>query len=63
MNSNNKLCTTVSHLNGGIEQALLSLAEEENCISEKDKLRLEELKKLPQARIILNGNLFYPKIK
>jgi hypothetical protein len=56
MNSKaNYLCTTVSHMNGGIEQALLQLAEDENCISDKDKLRLNELKSLPQNRIEVNG--------
>lgn len=61
MNSSNKsICTTVFTYNGGIEQGLLQLAEDENCLSDKDKERLEYLKSLPQNRIEFNGNQVFP---
>lgn len=46
---------------GGLEQALLQLAEEEGVISEQDKKRLEELKSMPKDRhefVDADGQLF-----
>lgn len=51
----------VGHLNGGIEQAFLQLAAEDNLLSEADKQRLEYLKSLPQARYEYNGKITEPK--
>lgn len=56
-----KLPRIVTHLNGGIEQALLQIAEEEGCLSENDRKRLEYLKEQPQNRVELNGEIWTPK--
>lgn len=51
----------ICHLNGGIEQALLQLASDDNVISESDKQRLEYLKSLPQSRVEFNGKIMLPE--
>lgn len=49
-----------SHLNGGIEQAFLELANEDNLLSDAHKQRLEFLKSLPQNRIEYLGRIESP---
>ena len=42
--------STTRHRNGGIEQAFLSILDEEGKLSEMEKQHLEHLKSLPQDR-------------
>ena len=45
-----KLVSTVTHRNGGFEQGILQVMEDEGLINEEDKKRLEYLKSLSQNR-------------
>ena len=49
-----------THFNGGIEQAFLQLANEDNLLSDADKKRLDHLQGLPQNRVEENHQ--HPKV-
>lgn len=44
------LTRTITHRNGGIEQALLEIADQDGLLSAADKERLKNLKAMPQNR-------------
>jgi hypothetical protein len=58
-----QVASEICHFNGGIEQALLQLANDDNVISESDKQRLEYLKSLPQSRVEFDGKIMIPEQK
>lgn len=43
--------STITHFNGGIEQAILEIVNEDNLLNDADKKRLEYLQSLPQNRV------------